>query len=192
VLNLIDWGTNYVACNGTGALFNAAGAPTTYLTIPTGNGIFAQTPTKVAHIIDGLSNTVAFSESTIGSASAPPNGTAPADGRLLVLEVAGGNDPTPADCDGMNGIWAANRGGQWINGHFGHTLYNHYYTPNSSKWDCGNGSHNKALTSARSYHSGGVFVLLGDGSVRFVSNSIAITTWRALATRAGDEAVGDF
>jgi hypothetical protein len=31
--------------------------------------------------------------------------------------------------------------------------------------------------------------LLGDGSVRFISNSIAIPTWMALATRAGGEVV---
>jgi prepilin-type processing-associated H-X9-DG protein len=66
-------------------------------------------------------------------------------------------------------------------------LYNHYYTPNPvGKWDCGNGSHNKALSAAGSYHPGGVNLLLGDGSVRFVSNN---TT---LATRAGGEVISDF
>ena len=192
VASLPDWGTNYVACNGVGADFGAGGVPTVYHTIPTGNGVFAQVPTKTAHVTDGLSNTAAFSESIIGNGAAPPSGTPPADPRFLVLEVAGGNDPTPAACDGMNGNWAANRGGMWINGHFGNTLYNHFYTPNPAKWDCGNGSHNKGLTGARSYHNGGVNVLMADGVVRFVGNSISLPTWRALATRAGDEVVGDF
>ncbi len=91
----------------------------------------------------------------------------------MVLEVAGGNDPTPADCDGGNGTWNPRRGEQWINGHFGNTLYNHFYTPNQAgKWDCGNASHNKGLTAARSLHTGGVNVLLGDGGVRFVSDAV--------------------
>src|SRR5207244_172775 len=108
------------------------------------------------------------------------------------LEVAGGNDPTPADCDGMNGTWAGNRGGQWINGHYGNTLYNHFYTPNpAGKWDCGNASHNKGLAAARSYHPAGVNLLLADGSVRFVTNSVALPAWRALGTRAGGEVVGE-
>ena len=45
---------------------------------------------------------------------------------------------------------------------------------------------------SRSYHPSGVNVLLMDGSVRFVSNSIALPTWRALGTRAGGEVVGTF
>jgi hypothetical protein len=32
----------------------------------------------------------------------------------------------------------------------------------------------------------------GDGSVHFISNSIAIPVWMALATRAGGESVGDY
>ena len=79
------------------------------------------------------------------------------------------------------------------NGHFGNTLYNHYYPPNPTNvWDCGNGSHNKALTAARSYHVGGVHVLFADGSVRFVRDSVSAVTWRALGTRAGGEVPGDF
>src|SRR5262249_26807194 len=120
-----------------------------------------------------------------------PTTTPPANPKLALLEVAGGNDPTPADCDGGNGTWSAGRGAQWINGHFGNTLYNHYYPPNAAgKWDCGNRSHNKAPTSGRSYHPGGVNLLLADGSVRFVADAVSLTTWRALATRAGGEVVG--
>ncbi len=182
VPGMTDFGTNYVACNGTGAALDPLGNPTGYFTIATGNGIFVQTAPRVAHVTDGLSNTAAFSESTIGNGAPLASGTSP----------PGGNDPTPADCDGMNGTWAVNRGGMWINGHFGNTLYNHFYTPNSTKWDCGNGSHNKGLVSARSYHLGGVNLLLADGAVRFVNNNVATATWRALATRAGGETFGDY
>jgi prepilin-type N-terminal cleavage/methylation domain-containing protein/prepilin-type processing-associated H-X9-DG protein len=41
--------------------------------------------------------------------------------------------------------------------------------------------------SARSRHTGGVNVALADGSVHFVSNSIALFTWQALSTMNGGE-----
>ncbi len=188
------FGTSYVACNGTGVRFDNAGAITGYLTIGAGDGVYAQTPTRISTISDGLSNTAAFSESLLGNGVAvtgPP--TDPATIRLVVLEVAGGNDTTPADCEAGNGTWNARRNEQWINGHFGSTLYNHYYGPNRrDRWDCGNRSHNKGLTAARSNHSGGVNVGLADGSVRFVSDNVDLAAWRALATCAGGEVAGDF
>ena len=44
--------------------------------------------------------------------------------------------------------------------------------------------------TARSRHSGGVNLQLGDGSVRFVANGISLVTWRSLATRNGGEVLG--
>src|SRR5262249_24344804 len=41
--------------------------------------------------------------------------------------------------------------------------------------------------TSRSYHAGGVNVMLMDGSVQFVSNSVDRAVWRAAATRAGNE-----
>ena len=49
-----------------------------------------------------------------------------------------------------------------------------------------------AAVTSRSYHTGLVNVLLMDGSVRSVTNGIALSTWRALGTRAGGEVVGDY
>jgi prepilin-type N-terminal cleavage/methylation domain-containing protein/prepilin-type processing-associated H-X9-DG protein len=43
-----------------------------------------------------------------------------------------------------------------------------------------------------SRHDGGANFLMGDGAVRSVSGMIDLAVWRALATRAGGEAVGDF
>jgi prepilin-type processing-associated H-X9-DG protein len=43
---------------------------------------------------------------------------------------------------------------------------------------------------ANSGHTGGVNLLLCDGSVHFVSNSISLTTWSALGTRNGGEVLG--
>jgi prepilin-type processing-associated H-X9-DG protein len=44
-----------------------------------------------------------------------------------------------------------------------------------------------AAVTSRSYHPGGVNVLLLDGSVHFVGNNIHLDIWRALGTRAGGE-----
>ena len=45
---------------------------------------------------------------------------------------------------------------------------------------------------ARSYHPGGVIVALGDGSTRFVSETIENATWAALLSTQGGETIGDF
>lgn len=46
--------------------------------------------------------------------------------------------------------------------------------------------------TARSLHPGGVNAALGDGSVRFIQNHIAISIWRSLATINGGEALGQW
>ncbi len=51
---------------------------------------------------------------------------------------------------------------------------------------------NPGILGARSRHSGGVQVLLGDGSVRFVSNSVDIVTWRGLSSIRAGETLGNF
>jgi len=47
-------------------------------------------------------------------------------------------------------------------------------------------------SAARSRHSGGVNVALCDGSIRFIRNSIPISTWQNLGTMNGGEVVGDY
>jgi prepilin-type N-terminal cleavage/methylation domain-containing protein len=49
-----------------------------------------------------------------------------------------------------------------------------------------------AAVTSRSYHTGGVHSLMGDGSVRFVSSSVNGLVWRALGTVAGGDVSGDF
>ncbi len=46
-----------------------------------------------------------------------------------------------------------------------------------------------AAITSRSYHPGGVNVLVGDGTVRFIKSSIDGMMWRALGTIAGGEVV---
>jgi prepilin-type N-terminal cleavage/methylation domain-containing protein len=51
------------------------------------------------------------------------------------------------------------------------------------------GSPSFAIITSRSFHAGQVQIALVDGSVQSISNDIDISIWRALATRAGAEAI---
>ena len=63
-----------------------------------------------------------------------------------------------------------------------------FFTPNNDpKMPVALGSPQRA--AARSRHPGGVNAVLCDGSVRFVSQNIALTTWMAMGSMAGHEAV---
>jgi prepilin-type processing-associated H-X9-DG protein len=52
-----------------------------------------------------------------------------------------------------------------------------------------NGGPTFAAITARSYHPGGVNVLLGDGSVRFVKDTVDGSTWRSLGSINGGEVI---
>lgn len=73
-------------------------------------------------------------------------------------------------------------------GDFRHALDTHFYPLNSKTFDCLRGS-DYGGKAPRSYHSGGVNALFGDGTVRFVKDSLATATWMALGTRGGGEVV---
>ncbi len=49
-----------------------------------------------------------------------------------------------------------------------------------------------AAITSRSDHTGGVHTLSADGSVRFISENVALPIWRALGTRNGGEVVAEF
>ena len=68
------------------------------------------------------------------------------------------------------------------------TLYTHASLPNGRA--CNFNKNATTTMPASSGHAGGVNLALCDGSVRFVSNSISIQTWRSLGTRIGGEALG--
>jgi prepilin-type N-terminal cleavage/methylation domain-containing protein/prepilin-type processing-associated H-X9-DG protein len=175
-------GTNYVANVGSGTVG--------YGLIGSGDGVFTQSPLTFASLVDGSSNTAVFSETILGGGQASSS-SSPNDPKREVLEMTAGGDPTPAACAGGGGAWSGLRSAKWIDGHYGNALYNHYYPPNPREWDCGNGHHNKALSTARSIHPGGVNMLLGDGSVRHIEFEIELPVWRAISTREGGEPVSD-
>jgi prepilin-type processing-associated H-X9-DG protein len=67
--------------------------------------------------------------------------------------------------------------------------YNHFYTPNSKYPDCTDNGRNAAVTGPRSFHPGGVNMLMLDGHVQFVKDNVSLPTFRAISTRAGGEIV---
>jgi prepilin-type processing-associated H-X9-DG protein len=56
----------------------------------------------------------------------------------------------------------------------------------------GRSSATRENTAARSRHPGGVGATMCDGSVRFVSNNIALDLWRSMGSAAGKEAMAEF
>lgn len=52
---------------------------------------------------------------------------------------------------------------------------------------CTNAGSQFSHKAARSHHPGGVHVLFGDGHQRFISESVTLSTWRALGTMNGGE-----
>jgi prepilin-type N-terminal cleavage/methylation domain-containing protein len=129
-------------------------------------------------LLDGSSNTVAFSERTLGP------GVLSTNQARMIREL-----PNAAGCSSAGGSWNAERGAKWILGNYGNTLYNHALPPNSAEADCMDFRQQKGRFAARSAHTGGVMILVCDGAVRFVMDGTSLEVWQALATRSGGEAV---
>jgi len=98
---------------------------------------------------------------------------------------------TPGD-GGIND----SRGWRWADGALGSTIFNTVQTPNSLGFNgcrsgCGAGCDGSCGLSmpATSNHPGGVNCTFADGSVKFIKDSISMTVWWTLGTRAGGEVV---
>lgn len=73
------------------------------------------------------------------------------------------------------------RGAHWMLGWYGSTLYSHVLTPNLNSCQNHTDIPSGAWT-ASSFHTGGVNLVLSDGSVRFVGEGLSATIWRAIAS----------
>ena len=135
---------------------------------------------------DGTSNTIVFSEMTIGRGGSDMN--------LKSGIINGGSafrDPygqgstfvTPLDCASHRGdgvlklagnitaeSFSGNKGHRWGDSRLPYTSFATYVAPNSVS--CRTNDEQWAGMAASSYHTGGVNVGLGDGSVSFASDSI--------------------
>ena len=122
--------TNYVATSGSGIRNHGS--------LRGSDGVFYNgVRTKFRDITDGLSNTIVFSERTLGPGEpAEPNGgdTAP-----FIWEMNTRAATTLVACESRsNGTWYPVRGEKWIIGNYGNTLYNHFFAPNAATVDCMN------------------------------------------------------
>jgi prepilin-type processing-associated H-X9-DG protein len=189
--------TNYAVCVGTGASPGASlGSPWN------SDGMFeAQNGFRLTDITDGTSNTAMTSETILGDGTENAGGAAIPGNPQTVYAYAGyGTLLSDSVCASATQWNVSNhRGFMWASGEMRCASYNHYYTPNSPTCDCVTNEdqttstpyESDAFRAARSRHAGGVNLGLGDGSVRFVGNAIALPAWRALATRATGDVVSD-
>jgi hypothetical protein len=129
-------------------------------------------------VLDGTAFTVAAAEQLIDHAR------------------SGGPSEFTGDCSGLqtDGTHYSDRSGsRWISGHPASNYFNARRPPNDTQPDCYSGVYPVGLGALnkvpRSRHVGGVNILIGDGSARFVRAAIDLTVWQALNTRSGSERV---
>ena len=168
---------------------------------------------------DGASNTILMAERMVGNKS---NGKI--QGLMaVVLHPMAGVTASPALCSSyvtngrynlllINSIASPEMGQFWASGEPEHNNFSTAISPNGPSIDFRlevSGSRASArVVAASSSHPGGVQVLLGDGTVRFINENIntgsvgadMVTVigespfgiWGALGTIAGEEDIGDF
>jgi prepilin-type N-terminal cleavage/methylation domain-containing protein len=186
---------NYVVCAGNAAVpnCNGTGVLTTYWT----NIPFSSTPATVLVEARGGMYAIGNRAATIS---------------VKMTEVSDGTSNTLALGETIQGQWTETgsydlRGLIWWgnaayftgylspNSKTGDRDYNTFMTKSlldSEKFPIGplSATHENYLAS-RSYHPGGVQSALGDGSVKFRTDTISIDVWRALASSRGGEKTGE-
>lgn len=184
---------NYACNQGTWLVFDPGG---TQLSV---GSFLPNVPISFASFLDGLSNTIAFSEVK----AFQPNlkeGAASAALPLLPSAIAGyGGVFDPIDSHT-----------EWVEGRVHQTGFTAAFVPNAkvpylvggtapggtafdvdftSAEEGESAAPTYAAITSRSYHPGIVQALYMDGSVRAVRDSIDVFIWRGLCTRAGGETV---
>jgi prepilin-type N-terminal cleavage/methylation domain-containing protein/prepilin-type processing-associated H-X9-DG protein len=143
-----------------------------HTTGPGSQPVANQRPVRIADITDGTANTLLFGER---SHRDPAYDALPGASRMMAEW----------------GWWAASTGRLAI----GDVTLSAAVPINHlvSSGNLGPGSlEEQRICAFGSNHLGGANFTLADGSVRYISESIAVLTLQALATRAGSETVGDY
>ncbi len=188
------WIINYAVNQGRWLVFD----PTNF---QGGDGAFSpNVGFRAADFTDGMSNTIGIAEvkaytTGLRDAGTPNFANAPLPGSPAEVLAFGGN------------LRPDSGHAEWVDAKVHETGFTALFPPNTRvlhsmsgiEYDVdfisagegnANGRFTYAAVTSRSYHPGSVNVLLMDGSVRSVSNTVSIGTWRALATRSGGEVNG--
>lgn len=186
-------GTNYMVNGGTG------NTPFYDTRFPTDGMFWNESKVRPADIRDGTSNTLFMAETLRGNCLTTA-GSIPSDPRrqggtlaTVAKTIAGQQGTSPPLSNPLCASatsWLGSHAIAWIWGQTPQTFFNTHDRPNSPVPDCT--SNGQGWFRASSTHPGGVNVLLGDGSVRFVRDGIPLAIWQALSTRATGEVVGEF
>ena len=203
-MRIFPYGTNYGA--SVGPQFNTY--PRVITSRGVGVGLFAfRVSWGVADCRDGTSNTIAYGEKLIGDNDVAqwsgaetynclpwPGSDPQGSGTDMVMPMGIAVLKTyMSNCDAKRSGTANqdnSNGSYWAAGRMTHgPIVNELLTPNSPHQDCYNYSQHTGMETMRSRHPGGVNVLFGDGSVRFIKNSINQLTWWQLGTKSGGEAI---
>lgn len=147
-------------------------------------------------VTDGTTNQIAFAETTVGAGAeaTPPTTTNVDEVDLRVWRADGSASEALAWLNSGSGSVSTWNGGKstiWLRGSSPNGLVLALpLTPNSKIPDFQ--SRSGKAGASRSYHPGGVNVMLLDGSARFIADTVERNTWHALLSRAGGEVVGQF
>jgi len=187
-------GGNYMVClgSGTGLFYDHR--------YRTDGAFYQKSATTFANFTDGLSNSLLFGETLLGNHK-DTTGPAPINAQRQVADVTSLSATGPGLGGGLSNpdlaaivagcsSWRGLRASGWIVGKVYTSTFNCYMSPNTPVPDVyrmGMGWY-----AARSMHPGGVNVSMADGSVRFISQTIEIPTWRALGSINGGEVLGNF
>ena len=202
-------GTNYVYNIGSGLspndpANNPANVNGIHVRFPSDGMFFNKAHIHLTDVTDGTSNTLLFATCLRGldvTVTGPFASLTPDQRRRQYGNVSSTHSPVGTAPGGLNPAmspadqaaatsWLGNRGGAWIWASGSGNGFVAALPPNSPTPDVV--AHGIGWQTARGPFTGGVNVALADGSVRFVRDSIPLATWRALATRAGGEVLGDF
>ena len=142
--------------------------------------------TTFAAITDGLSNTTLYSERVLADGN---NAIVSPIADVFFSPASTTPDHAVQPCQPININDMSNQfplfmGAPWL---CGQHIFLEVTPPNSRS--CGFFISLRAVMPPSSRHPGGVNTLFGDGSVKFIKDSVNLQTWRALGTRAGGEVV---
>jgi prepilin-type N-terminal cleavage/methylation domain-containing protein/prepilin-type processing-associated H-X9-DG protein len=195
---------NYRASNGTNYDWHSRLAGAGALTRPEPNGTAIS---DMSFITDGSSNTIAFYERCRGDGDA--SRYSPGDVYVGVgisgfptyviqnaadqVYLRGTAIPTCTSFAQSNPTATYDGGGwTWAGGEYTNAVGSFTLTPNNKSPDCspwGGVGTGYGFFTPRSYHSGGVNVMMADGSVRFTKDTISLITWQAIASINAGEVV---